>query len=474
MACHLYVTSDFGSLPGRGIVTACLGELGFWDELSDRPQTNKAPHWASVGRRASVLASAFTMATLVYGYSAIACASEEGTAEYQQWSDRLAAAAKHHDAADELLCVTTIGRRWTWALNTLPHRLIEQAVSESEPARLGRSRIELLQMLYELRWLHSDGSEPSRWWLQLSLDLLEHNRQQEAFAVAAHITDPYALVGLQADNRYKRIAKSEFVERDILKATRKELEQRQAAARQRPRDLSRVVQVARGFMLLHRYDEVLKLTDPVLQGKQAATPESSPYEDLQREFPWILNVRARALSALGRYDETVALLRRACQESSEDLVSHSLNLASFLAALNRPQEALAAIPPLEHASVYGHAVAAWVRVVVASELDDAAGLEAALDDLRAHARDYPGTRESALIIAGREDEAAATLVARLSDPDLRTDALVELQDYADNPAPARAIGWRERQKAVRSRPEIRQAVGAYGRIRAYAVPGVGL
>ena len=454
MACHLYVTSDFGSLPGRGIVTACLGELGFWDELSDRPQTNKAPHWASVGRRASVLASAFTMATLVYGYSAIACASEEATAEYKQWSDRLAAAAKHHDAADELLCVTTIGRRWTWALNTLPHPLIEQAASESERARIVIVRAGVVG--------------------ELSLDLLEHNRQQEAFAVAAHITDPYALVGLQADNRYKRIAKSEFVERDILKATRKELEQRQAAARQRPRDLSRVVQVARGFMLLHRYDEVLKLTDPVLQGKQAATPESSPYEDLQREFPWILNVRARALSALGRYDETVALLRRACQESSEDLVSHSLNLASFLAALNRPQEALAAIPPLEHASVYGHAVAAWVRVVVASELDDAAGLEAALDDLRAHARDYPGTRESALIIAGREDEAAATLVARLSDPDLRTDALVELQDYADNPGPARAIGWRERQKAVRSRPEIRQAVGAYGRIRAYAVPGVGL
>lgn len=411
---------------------------------------------------------------LICGFSVTARASNDDTAEYKQWSDRLAHAAEHHDAAHELLCVTTIGQRWPWALHTLPHHSIEQAVRESELAGLGETRIEALQILYDLRWLHDDGSEPSRWWLQLSLDLLQHNRQPEAFAVAAHITDPYALIAVQADNRFKSIAKSEFVESDILKATKKELERRQAAASQRPRDLSRIVQVASGLMLLHRYADVIRLTDPVLHAKEAATPESAAYEDLQREFPWILNVRAQALRALARYDEAVALLRLACQESrQESLVSHGLNLASFLATLDRPQEALAAIPSLEHASAYGRAVAAQTRVMVASELGDAAGLKAALDDLREDAQDYPDIRESTLIIAGREDEAAAILVARLADTNLRADALVELQDYANPPAPSRAISWRERQSAVRGRAEVLRAVDSYGRIRRYAVPGVG-
>jgi hypothetical protein len=110
--------------------------------------------------------------------------------------------------------------------------------------------------------------------------------------------------------------------------------------------------------------------------------------------------------------------------------------------------------------------------MIASELGDAAGLAAALADLRAHAQDYPLIRESALIIAGKEDEAVATLLARLADPALRADALVELQDYAERPAPARTSAWRERQKALRDRPEVRQAVAAYGRIRSYELPGV--
>ena len=421
----------------------------------------------------AVFASVCTLANLLAILSGKVYATEEDLDQYKTWSDRLAAAAKRHDAADELLCVTTIGRRWSWALNTLPHNLIEQTASDSELARLGQSRTEMLQMLYDRRWRRNDGSEPSRWWSQLSLDLLERNRRDEAFAVAAHITDPHVLIGLQADNRYSRIERSEFVERDILKAAQNELGRLQTAAKQSPRKLSQVVRVADGLMLLHRYDEILQLTDSVLQAAQRATPESPPYEDLQRQIPWILKVRAGALRALGRYEEALELMRRAAQEAKVDRLSHSLNLAHFLATLNRPQEALAAIPTLEDASVYGRAFAALVRVMIAVELGDAAELNIALDDLRTHAQNYPGTRERALIVAGREDEAVATLLARLSDPDLRTDALVESQDYAEHPAPPLVIEWRKRLSALRNRPEVRREIAAYGRIRSYRIAGVG-
>lgn len=447
--------------------------LGQVNRGLDLSPAETPPDRAASKRQAGMLGLPVLMLTaLLLGHLPVASASEQGGPEYQQWRERLAAAAKRHDAAEEVLCVTTIGRRWNWALSTLPHSLVEQTVRESELARLGHSRIELLQMLYDIRWLDSDGSEPSRSWRELSLDLLERNRPEEAFAVAAHITDPYALIALQADKRYARIAKSEFVERDILKAAKKELERLQVLAAQQPRDLRRVVGVASGLMRLHRYEDVLQLTDGVLERTAAAT-QPSPYDDMPREFPWILDMRARALKALGRYDEALALLRQASGESKEDPVSHALNLSVLLAELGRPQEAVAAVPPLESASEYGRAVDALLRVMVASELEDTPGLNTALDELRAQGRAYPGTLERALIVAGKDDEAAAELLARLSDPDLRSEALVEVQDYADYPAPAQVVAWRKRHMALRARPDVHRAIEAYGRIRSYAIPGVG-
>jgi tetratricopeptide (TPR) repeat protein len=189
-------------------------------------------------------------------------------------------------------------------------------------------------------------------------------------------------------------------------------------------------------------------------------------------IPWVIDARARALEALGRYDEALALLREAREESKQDLVSHALNLANLLAELNRPQEALAALPPLDSASAYGHVVAAGVQVMAAAESEDRAGLDAALALLRAQERDNPRSLVEALVIAGRDDEAAAELVARLADPHRRSDALVDLQDYADHPAPALVTGWRQRLLALRARPDVHRAVEACGRIRSYPIAGV--
>jgi tetratricopeptide (TPR) repeat protein len=435
------------------------------------PLCSHASH-AAVKYGSRLFGTTSVLTLVLLGCCATAIAHSDAGAEYRQWRERLTAAAKAHDAAEEILCATTIGHRWNWALGTLPSELIEQIVGESELARIGEPRIDLLQMLYDRRWLRSDGGEPSRWWRELSLALVDRNRPEEAISVAAHITGPYELIALQADNRYRQIAKSEFVERDILKAARKDLERRQAAATQQPRALSRIVQVARGFMRLRRFDDVIRLTDSVLLRVDAARPESMPYDDMQRQFAWLLLRRSQALAALGRYDEAVVVLRRACEESKQNPVSLALELARLLAGLNRPQEALAALPALERASLYGIASAGLVRAIAASELNDSAGLDAALHDLRSLAREYPDMLQRALIFASRDDEAATELSARLSDPDLRTDALVELQIYTDDPAPQRIVEWRKRQEAFRRRPDVQRAVQTCGRIRSYPIPEV--
>ena len=437
-----------------------------------RCRPNTRPFAAARRRPASSGAYALATTLLIVASSCAprsADAASDGT-EFQQWRDRLAAAVKQHDAPEEVLCLTTIGRRWNWALTTLPRPLVEQSAWDSEWARVGPSRIDMLQMLYAVRWVYADGSEPSRWWLQLSLSLLDRNQTDEAVSVAAHVTDPYALIAMQADNRYKRIARSEFVQRDVLKAAKADLERRQAAATRSPRELSRINDVARALLRLHQYDAVLQLTDPVLRAMDAADTGSAPYDDVKHELPWSFDARADAMVALGRYDEGVALLRRAVQESKDDPLSFSLNLASLLARLDHPQEALAAVPDLKHASAYGRAKASFVQVQIASQLSDTAQLETALAELRTQAQKFPTIFERALLVADRNDEAAAQLTARLADPELRSDALVSVQDYADPPAPPRVLTWRQRELALRARADVQRAIDAYGHIRRYQIP----
>jgi len=76
-----------------------------------------------------------------------------------------------------------------------------------------------------------------------------------------------------------------------------------------------------------------------------------------------------------------------------------------------------------------------------------------------------------LLVAGKQDEATALLVSRLTDPDLRTDALVELQDYLEAPAPARVRRWRQQLRDLRTRSEVSKLIAAYGNIGRYPLPG---
>lgn len=419
----------------------------------------------------SRVAALLFMPVAILATFSVGRASEDGGPEYEQWSRRLSAAVKGHDAAEEVLCLNSIAGRWRWALRSLPRSTIEQVVGDSELARLGESRVELLQTLYEMRWRYSDGREPSRWWLQLSLALLQRGQPQQANEVAVHVTDPYALIAMQSDVRYKSLARAPFVERDVLKAAQNELERRQTAAEEAPRDLERVVGVARGLLLLHRYDDVVRLTDGVMQ-RVVQTQNAAPYDGMERQFPWILSVRASAFTALGHDDDAVALRRRAVSEAKTDALSHALNLGVALADLNRPDEALAAMPALEQASPYGLAVAALLRAMAASELNDTVALSAALDELHRAGARYPGMLQRALIVAGRQDEAAAVLISRLGDPDLKAEALVELQDYVDSLTPAKARVWRQDYKALRNRPDVHPLIATQGHIGRYPVPDV--
>ena len=398
---------------------------------------------------------------------AVAGAPVSGTepTEIDYWDKRLSAALKARDAQEEVLCLTTLGRRWGHDLRRQPDWVIRQVAHDAQVARLGEPRAQMLQLLYDLRWKWNDGSEPSGFWRELSLALLERSDRSDAFAVAAHITDPYELVALQADNRYRAILRSGLVERNIEKAARREIDAWQERVRQGPRSLRNVARLGGALLRLPRYQEVLSLTDHALA--RAGPGDAAAYDDVAQELPQVLAVRAEALEALGRCEDAIAERRRARETAKPPAADAALGLAWQLIRCDRPQEASAALPAPESLTPRGLMWIQLIRAASAAELNDTAALAVPLDYLRQRRAEEPGLLLRALLACGQADESARVLVAQLRDPDLRAERLRELQDYAEPPAPARVAQWRALLQALRNRPEVRAVVADVGTVQRY-------
>jgi hypothetical protein len=76
----------------------------------------------------------------------------------------------------------------------------------------------------------------------------------------------------------------------------------------------------------------------------------------------------------------------------------------------------------------------------------------------------PEIRERAVMVARREDEAASELIGPPANLGCRGDALVEIQNLANEAAPAQMAIWRTWRAALRARWNAKKAMGAYGRI----------
>lgn len=389
--------------------------------------------------------------------------------DYPDWSQRLTIALEHKDARGEVLALNTIGRRWPDQLREHWSGTVARVVADAEQARLAQARIDLLQTLFDLKWLTRTG-EPARWWRQLALGLLDQGKEPQAIEVATHMSWPRELIVLQVDRRFDRIASAPGIEHDVARAAGQELEALQKSAAEEPRSLLRVIYVTRALERLGRYSEVAQLADEVLRHCDAAPKDAPLYDDQQAQLAWVLDARARAQWALGRFDDAIEAARRAAREQPPHDVGPQINLALLLARLGRAQEALAVLPNLgPYGVLRGYALANAVHIMAARELGDFQELAVALSRLDAYTKDNPALRQESLIMAGHDDEAAIALATRLRDPLQRSDALLELQDYHTGANPPRQPDWRQRDKALRDRPEIRRLIQQLGRIQSYPI-----
>jgi hypothetical protein len=290
----------------------------------------------------------------------------------------------------------------------------------------------------------------------------------KTYAEDVLIDDPDDIIAMRADARFQPVLKLQYVQSNAQRAAQGRIKALQEEVHQHPQSL-RAVQYLMIAMAKFRMDEeVLALAADVERRIQENGTGSLAYEDFARSYRWILDARARALSHMGRYDEAVAALRQATQLPDPTVaIDQSINLADLLCELNRPEEALAALPPVTKVSAYGRMQVEWVRLSAAIERGNTEGEAQALTYLREHRADSPRTLQRALLRAGALDEAEQWLLQRLNDPTHRITVLLEMQRYFEPPRPPRAAQWHGLSAALRERATIRAAVAKVGRIDSY-------
>jgi len=394
-------------------------------------------------------------------------------ADITDWEFRLRTALEIGNQAEATQSLTEIARRWPQSLHTLDDSLVSATVGRA-PAT-GSGRYGLLKALFEAHYEPQNGADLSQWWVELGQRELERGEQDAALAGLSEVKSPYALVKILADNRYEPIRTQLTVSLDVSAAAARRVEETRSASASSPKALTPLLIYADALMTAQRYEEVLQTMDEVIS-KVGSSKDRGGYTDYDRVYVWVLDNRARALQALGRWDEAVTQLIEASHmlENRSDNVSQVINLAGLYNELGRPRDARAALAGLgvRGESPYGLMQVANESLSAAIQLGDSAEIEHELNYMKEHLADSVRTYEVGLVNANRLDEASQLLQSRLTDPDRRADALVDVQTYAHPAMTIRDKEFMKRWQDLLNRPDVAAAIRKVGSIGSYAIIGI--
>jgi len=364
--------------------------------------------------------------------------------------------------------LTTLAQRWPAALKDESDDRIARVVYEAPHAGVGRYK--MLKALREAHYTRQDDSDLSYWWRDLGLLQLDRGEPAAALGTLKDVSAPYSLVSIQADNRFAPVRSELGATLDVDVAISRQIEQARAAVTKHPEQIDPVIGLTYRLLFSQRYAEVLQLTDAAI-ARASSLGGAQAYTDYDKSFVWILDNRSRALLGLGRFDEAVAQLQEASHrpEGGDDNVSQVINLAGLYNDLGRAKEAREALAGLgpAGASAYGQMQVAVEQLNSAAQLDDKAEIERQLKFLSDHRSDSVSTYQRSLVSANRLDDAARFLKSRLTDPEQRIQALMEVQHYAPESLPVRAAEVENLWQAVIGRPDVHDAILKVGAIGSY-------
>jgi len=393
------------------------------------------------------------------------------------WHHRFGLAFGMGDLHDAARSITTIAERWPSTLADIKDSDVLHIARDLGKEKNGQH--DWLRMVEALRaadWRFSSQAEPSWLWRELTLYYIRHRDWERAAQVAGHVTNPQVLVGMRADRQFDRVLVNHRLANDIDRAITEEIDLLRVASRRAPEAMDTRNELAWALLGANRNEEALALVDETLARARAADNKDNPaFDDMNDQLNWAYDLRARALRALGRWDEAVAqwIEGRNTREQGDVNVSQVINLADFYCELGRPQEARAELETVGPMSPYGMMQLEGVRYDAALQLNDEAEARRALKYLREHQADAPSAYQWALALGNDAQAGAKLLIARLRDPDLRTEALADIQEYVSGARTPRQEQWTANFRAMIARPDVQRAVAKVGRIGRYNLVQIG-
>ncbi|MDQ8029885.1 MAG: hypothetical protein REJ23_14255 [Brevundimonas sp.] len=386
-------------------------------------------------------------------------------ATQEQWFYRLQAQAGAGDLSAAAASLTIMLDRFPGVLDDLSDRYVAQLVHSSELD--DDTAFRLRSALYEANWDY----EFADWiWVSLINDLVKRDRGAEAAPMVARVSLPDARLQLFSLHRYDAIRPADAT-LDLQRLYASSLELQRKAVEKPDAALSDFVAYAGGLSERAQFEQALAIADAAL-----ARPAPEADSEDAEQLTWIMDIRSRALMALGRPDEALAQMQAAMARSEGGVpnVSQTINLGWLYMRMGRNAEAVEAVSEVTEGAVspYGMMQALQVRACAAAAMGDEATAAPAFAHLAENWKDASAAAYGALACRGDEEGMAALMIARLTDPKTADDTLQALHTYIDTPnMTAFDIRLSEVHRRVIARPEVIAARDAVGQV--YEVPTIG-
>ncbi|WP_148281772.1 tetratricopeptide repeat protein [Paraburkholderia phenoliruptrix] len=310
-------------------------------------------------------------------------------------------------------------------------------------------------------------------WAELFEYEVDRGEIGQARSYLTAIVDPYQIVRLRADNRYRQalLGDSYYGDNDLVR--RRYINYLRLRAADQPRSIAAQQILAEGLEKVGEPAEALGIIDAAIKIIESAPADRPPFDDAADNLRWMLDSRARALSRLGRWGEALSTMQAARDEANrlnKDLASQAINLGEMFYRLGRPDDALRAVRNLndEIVSRYGLMELGQVKVCAYAQLGDKAKARAATEALLAHSNLDPESVRSALLCVDDENRLAKVIIKRLEDPLTRNYELAADQAYAPTPNRTPFLEtMAHRFDTVLHRPDVRSALARFGVVESY-------
>ncbi len=440
-------------------LTEILGDDGFKD-LSPGEQyaTVVFATFAARGRQDSLAA---------HEYAMVATSFPEATGEI--WRMRAGLAIEVEDWKDAATALTTIAKQWPVELTLFDPKTIDFAMAslDADPQFVDQ-RLQLIQALFDARFTVDYGFQPSYLWSDLAAATLGKKQLALAQQILGRIDEPQVLARMRIDRRFDELVKANSMAFDVNTAARNRCVQIRKVIHKFPRDLQPLIEYMYAQYAMGEFKENLRLADQTLKAVDHAPRNKPPFDDVAAKLNWIYDIKAQSLRALGRWDESLEVQQQAMsrRDSSDDKVSQAINLGFLFNDHGDPDKALQVLEGIDWGaslSPYGRMQLQHVRLrayLQQGKRDDA---ETVLAYLRQNQKDSPDTWQTALLDWGDADGAAALFIARLRDPQQRSDALWSAQIFPSLPTLPMEAQANSRWDALMARTDVLAAIDEVGR-----------